>query len=43
MNPGAKPIKQCLRRFAQDRKDVIRKEITWLLAAEFIKEEYHPD
>ena len=36
-----KPIKQKLRRFAQDKKEAIRVEITLLLAAGFIKEVYH--
>ena len=40
---GAKPIKQRLCRFAPDRKEAIREEITKLLAACFIKEFYHPD
>ncbi len=39
----AKPIKQRLRRFAQDRKDTIKEELTKLLAAGFIKEVLHPD
>nr|CAE03810.2 OSJNBa0027H09.10 [Oryza sativa Japonica Group]CAE76081.1 B1340F09.19 [Oryza sativa Japonica Group] len=39
----AKPIKQRLRRLAQDRKDVIKEELTKLLAASFIKEVLHPD
>jgi len=34
----ARPIKQKLRQFARDKKEAIRIEITWLLAAEFIKE-----
>ena len=41
--PDAKPIKQRLRRFAQDRKEAIKKEITRLLVARFIRELYHPD
>ena len=40
---GAKPGKQRLRRFAPDRKEAIKEEITKLLAARFIKEVYHPD
>jgi len=40
---GAKPIKQHLRRFAQDRKEAIRDELTKLTAANFIREVYHPD
>ena len=39
----AKPIKQKLRRFTQDKKEAIRAEMTWLLAAGFIKEVYHPE
>nr|CAE02263.2 OSJNBb0049I21.2 [Oryza sativa Japonica Group] len=39
----AKRIKQRLRRFAQDRKDAIKEELTKLLAAGFIKEVHHPD
>ena len=39
----AKPIKQKLRRFAPDKKEAIRIEIKWLLAARFIKEVYHPE
>src|SRR5437762_1947983 len=40
---GAKPVKQRLRRFAQDRKEAIRDELTKLTAANFIREVYHPD
>src|SRR5438105_10220407 len=40
---GAKPIKQRLRRFAQDRKEAIRDELTKLTATNFIREVYHPD
>ena len=43
MDKNAKLVKQQLRRFAQDQKEVIRKEITQLLAGGFIKEEYHSD
>nr|ABF99143.1 retrotransposon protein, putative, Ty3-gypsy subclass [Oryza sativa Japonica Group] len=39
----AKPIKQRLRRFAQNRKDAIKEELTKLLAVGFIKEVLHPD
>ena len=38
-----KPIKQKLRRFMLDKNKAIRVEITWLLAAGFIKEVSHPD
>ena len=43
VDPNAKPIKQKLRRFLQDKKDVIRREVAMLLDAGFIKEVYHPD
>jgi hypothetical protein len=43
LDPHAKPIKQRLRRFAQDKNDVIKKEIARLLDAGFIKEVYHLD
>ena len=39
--PTAKLIKQKLEQFMQDKKEAIREEITWLLAASFIKEVYH--
>ena len=39
----AKLVKQKLRRFAHDKKEAIRVEITRLLAAGFIKEVYHPE
>jgi hypothetical protein len=39
----AKPIKQWLRCFSQDNKDVIKREIARLLDTGFIKEVYHPD
>ena len=42
VSPTTKPIKQKLRQFAQDKKEAIREEITWLLAVGFIKEVYHP-
>jgi len=37
-----RPIKQKLRWFARDKREAIRTEIIRLLAAEFIKEVYHP-
>jgi hypothetical protein len=43
VRPNAKPIKQRLRRFAPDRREVIREELTKLLAAGFIKEVYQPE
>jgi len=39
----ARPIKQKLRRFTRDKKEAIRTKVTRLLAAEFIKEVYHPN
>ena len=43
LNEKARPVKQRLRRFAQDRKEAIRVEVTWLLAAGFIREVTHPE
>jgi hypothetical protein len=37
----AKPIKQKLRWFTQDKKEAIRVEVNWLLVVGFIKEVYH--
>ena len=41
ISPTAKLIMQKLHRFAQDKKEAIRAEITRLLATGFIKEVYH--
>ena len=43
LDKTAKPVKQRLRRFTQDRKEAIRVEVTRLLAAGFIKEVARPD
>jgi hypothetical protein len=43
LDPKAKPVKQRLRYFVQDKKDVIKRKIAKLLDAGFIKEVYHPD
>jgi hypothetical protein len=43
LDPKAKPVKQRLYHFAQDKKDVIKRKIGRLLDAGFIKEVYHPD
>ena len=43
LDTKASPVKQQLRRFAQDRKEAIRVEVTWLLAACFIREVAHPN
>jgi hypothetical protein len=43
LDPKAKPIKQRLHRFTQDKKYVTKREIARLLDVSFIKEVYHPD
>jgi hypothetical protein len=43
LDTKARPIKQRLRRFAQDQKEAIRVEVTRLLAAGFIREAAHPN
>jgi hypothetical protein len=43
LDPKAKPIKQRRCHLAQDKKDVIKREIARLLDAGFIKEVYHLD
>ncbi|KAM0900234.1 hypothetical protein ACQ4PT_020788 [Festuca glaucescens] len=43
VRPEAKPVKQPLRRFAEDRRKAIGEEIARLLAAGFIMEVLHPD
>ena len=40
IRPGSKPMKQRLHRFDEEKHRAIDKEITKLLAAEFIKEVY---
>src|SRR5664279_2385389 len=40
---GAKPVKQGLRRFGQEKQRAIGKEIAWLTAAKFIREFTHTD
>jgi hypothetical protein len=42
VDPKATPKRQHLRRFADDRRDTIKKELAKLLAAGFIKEVFHP-
>jgi len=42
VSPIAKPIKEKLHRFAQDKKEAIRVELNLFLAARFIKV-YHPE
>ena len=43
IRPGSKPVKQCLRRFNEEKHRAIGEEIAKLLTAEFIKEVYHPE
>jgi hypothetical protein len=43
LDPKATPKRQHLRRFADDRRDAIKKELTKLLAAGFIREVFHPE
>ena len=43
MRPDAKPVKQPLRQFAEEKRKIIGDEITRLLVAGFIMEVYHPD
>ena len=43
VRPDAKPVKQPLRRFAEEKRKIIGDEITRLLAAGFIMEVLHPD
>ena len=43
VRPEAKPVRQPLRRFAEDRRKAIGDRIAELLASGFITEVYHPD
>jgi hypothetical protein len=43
VNEASKSVKQRLRRFSPDKKTTIKKEITKLMAARFIREILHPD
>ena len=43
VNPKAIPKKQWLRHFSLDKREAIKKELAKLLAAGFIKEDYHPE
>ena len=42
VNPGAKPVKQGLRRLNEERRKIVGKEVARLLAADFIMEVFHP-
>jgi hypothetical protein len=43
VDPKATPKRQHLRRFTDDRRDAIKKELAKLLAAGFIREVFHPE
>jgi hypothetical protein len=43
VHPKATPKRQHLRRFVDDRRDAIKKELAKLLAAGFIREVFHPE
>jgi hypothetical protein len=43
IDPKATPKRQHLRRFADDRRDAIKKELVKLLAAGFFREVFHPE
>jgi hypothetical protein len=43
VNPKATPKRQHLQRFADDRRDTIKKELAKLLTAGFIREVFHPE
>jgi hypothetical protein len=43
VDPKATPKRQHLRRFADDRRDTIKKELAKLLVAGFIREVFHPE
>jgi hypothetical protein len=41
--PDAKPVKQPLRWFTEEKRKAISEEIAWLLIAGFIMEVFYPD
>jgi hypothetical protein len=43
VDPKATPKRQHLRRFADDRRDAIKRELAKLIAAGFIREVFHPE
>ena len=43
IHPGSKPVKQCMRRFDEEKRKAIGEEIAKLLAAGFIREVHHPE
>jgi hypothetical protein len=42
VRPDARPFKQPLRRFAEEKRKAIGEKIAWLLAAGFIMEVFYP-
>jgi hypothetical protein len=43
IKPGSRPIRQGLQRFNQEKRWAMGEELSWLLAACFIKEVQHPN
>jgi hypothetical protein len=43
IRPNAKPVKQPLRQFAEEKRKSIREEIAQLLVADFIMEVFYPN
>ena len=43
VHEDAKPVRQPLRRFSEEKRRTISEEVTKLLAADFIKEVFHPE
>ena len=43
VNPNARPVKQGLRKFHDDKRKAIAEEVARLLAADFIKEVFLPE
>ena len=43
IRPGSKPVKQPLRHFSEDKRQAIGKELTKLLAADFIMVVFYPE
>ena len=43
IRPGSKPVKQCLRRFNEEKCRAIGEEIVKLLVVGFVKEVYRPE
>jgi hypothetical protein len=43
IRPGARPVKQHLRRFDEEKRSAICEEVHKLVAAGFVKEVFHPE